>query len=125
MDSLFLGDTVRLRLRGQKCSHCNRVAFPPNPYGCEICGAPKDALLEQPLAGEGRLKAFATTYLAPRKDMEAPFTVASIALKDGPVIRALMREATDETLNVADAVHAVLVTKGETTELRFTRTQNA
>jgi len=125
MTSLFLEGTTPPRLRGQKCSVCNRVAFPPNPYGCEMCGAPVSALTEQPLTGEGHLKAFATTFLAPRKDMEAPFTVASIALKDGPVIRALMTTPTSETLNVGDAVQSVLVTKSEKPELRFTRMEKA
>lgn len=125
MDRLFLEGATPPRLRGQKCTVCNHVAFPPNPYGCEVCGAPKLALAEHPLAGEGRLKAFATTFIAPRKEMELPFTVASIALKDGLVIRALMAAPTDETLNIGDAVQSVLVTKNAGPELRFTLAEKA
>jgi uncharacterized OB-fold protein len=57
--------------------------------------------------------------------IQAPFTVASIALDDGPSIRATLTCPTDEALSVGDRVHSVLVPQGtdgegnETVELRF------
>jgi len=112
MNDLYLDGATPPPLRGQKCSACHAVAFPPNPYGCETCGAPASALAEHPLEGRGQLRAFATTFVPPRKDMAAPFTVASIALKDGPVVRALMTVPTDDSLRIGGAVRSVLVADG-------------
>jgi uncharacterized OB-fold protein len=113
-------------LHGQRCSACGRVAFPPNPYGCEACGAAPEALESRDLAGAGTLRAFATVHLHPGLGgIQAPFTVASIALDDGPAIRATLTCPTDEGLSVGDRVQAVLVSQGEddegieTVELRF------
>lgn len=55
------------------------------------------------------MRAFVTTHHGSRKDIAVPFTVASIALNDGPIVRAVMIEATDASLNVGDTVHSVLV----------------
>ncbi|MGB3625616.1 MAG: OB-fold domain-containing protein [Henriciella sp.] len=114
------------RLKGQHCCACGRVAFPPNPYGCEICGASGEQIEEQLLDGKGRLLAFVTTHHANQRDIAVPYTVASIALEDGPVIRALMKTPTDAELNVNDAVEAVLVSSetaaGDASpQLRFQR----
>jgi uncharacterized OB-fold protein len=123
MAQLFIEDSTPPALRGQRCGICDAVAFPPNPYGCEKCGAPATKLIDQALAGRGRLRAFATTFIPPRKDMPAPFTVASIALADGPVVRALLTSPTDESLSIGDEVQAVLVSipteNGAQTQLRF------
>jgi uncharacterized OB-fold protein len=122
MDGLVLDGGMTPRLRGQKCAACSNIAFPPNPYGCEICGAGASQLADFPLEGRGRLRAFATTQVAHRKDVTAPFTVASITLEGGPVIRALMTGATDQTLKIGDAVRAVVVKdagEGAARQLRF------
>ena len=75
---------------------------------------------EQLLAGKGRLLAFVTTHYANQRHISVPFTVASIALEDGPVIRALMSEPTDDALHVNDPVEAILVDGGKHGhELRF------
>jgi len=123
MTELFLAGMTPPSLRGQRCGACNSLSFPPNPYGCEKCGAPAAELIDHALAGRGRLQAFATTFLAPCKDMPAPFTIASIALEDGPVVRALLTSPTDESLSIGDVVQAVLVKNstedGARTQLRF------
>lgn len=126
MNELFLDATTPPSLRGQACAACSEVSFPPNPHGCETCGATASELSEFPLAGRGRLRAFATTYLPPRKDVDAPFTVAVIALEAGPVIRALMVDPTAEALKVGDAVRARIVTGGDgARQLRFELTEAA
>ncbi|HEY0942570.1 MAG TPA: OB-fold domain-containing protein [Steroidobacter sp.] len=124
MADLYVEGTLPPSLRGQRCRVCNAVTFPPNPYGCEQCGATGADLAEHALAGRGRLRAFATTFLPPRKDVPAPFTVASITLDDGPVVRALLTCPTDESLRIGGAVQAVLVEQqssenGMQTQLRF------
>ncbi|MCA8900601.1 MAG: OB-fold domain-containing protein [Hyphomonas sp.] len=109
MEELFVAGENPPRLKGQRCGNCGRVSFPPNPYGCESCGASGAAIHEQLLKGKGRLLAFVTTRHAPQRRISVPFTVASIALEDGPVIRGLMSLPTDEGLHVGDSVEAVAV----------------
>lgn len=112
MGDLYIEGTLPPSLRGQRCRVCNAVTFPPNPYGCEKCGATAADLAEHALAGRGRLRAFATTFLSQHKDVPTPFTVASIALDDGPVVRALLTCPTDESLRIGGAVQSVLVAQG-------------
>jgi uncharacterized OB-fold protein len=122
---LYPAEGSRPPLHGQRCSACGRVAFPPNPYGCEACGAPPEKLEACELAGAGRLSAFATVHLHPGQGIQTPFTIASILLDDGPAIRATLTCPTDEGLSVGDRVHSILVSQGadgegnETVELRF------
>ncbi|MEE9279101.1 MAG: OB-fold domain-containing protein [Myxococcota bacterium] len=112
-------------LHGQRCGGCGRVAFPPNPYGCEACGAPGAELEPLDLAGAGTLQSFATAYRYQGQDIEAPFTVGSIVLDDGPAVRAILTCRTDEGLAIGDRVRSVLVPRGqddegnERVELRF------
>ncbi|MBW2416404.1 MAG: OB-fold domain-containing protein [Deltaproteobacteria bacterium] len=112
-------------LLGQRCAGCGHVAFPPNPYGCESCGAEPDALESRELAGAGELAAFATVHLHMGKGIEAPFTVGVVVLDDGPAVRATLTCPTDEGLRIGDRVQSVLVSQGsdddgnETVELRF------
>src|SRR3546814_232239 len=108
MNQLYVEGGGSLTLRGQKCAICNRIAFPPNPYGCEKCGAPVSDLSDHLLRGRGRLNAFATTWYGSSKTVAVPYTVGVIALEDGPVIRALLTHPTDEALKVGAAVCAVL-----------------
>ena len=102
------GDGVP-NLKGQRCNNCGHIAFPPNPYGCEVCGMSGDVVTGVRLAGRGRLLAFATTNHANQRDIPVPYTVASIELEDGPVIRALMTGPTDDGLKPGDIVEAVIV----------------
>ena len=112
-------------LLGQHCTACGRVAFPPNPYGCEACGAEPDSLEPRELAGRGSLAAFATVHLHVGKGIEAPFTVGVVVLDDGPALRATLTCRSDEGLSIGDRVESVLVSQGtddednETVELRF------
>jgi hypothetical protein len=112
-------------LFGQRCARCGYVAFPPNPYGCEACGAEPAELEPRPLAGAGRLAAFATVHLHPGREIEAPFTIGVIVLDDGPALRATLTCRTDEGLEIGDRVRSVLVPRAhdedgtEVVELRF------
>jgi len=111
-------------LLGQRCGSCGRLAFPPNPYGCEGCGAEPDQIAPEEIAGDGELAAFATVHLHPGKDIETPFTVGTIVLDAGPTLRATLTCATDDGLAIGNRVHAQLVPRpgkddGEVLELRF------
>lgn len=120
MEALYEKQGPATVLRGQHCRLCGHVAFPPNPYGCENCGGSGDALEGRMLAGRGRLLAFVSVNRAVRPNVAVPYTVGSIALEDGPVIRALMN-ADVAPLHVDSRVEAELIetTKGDAPQLRF------
>ncbi len=112
-------------LNGGRCRACGYVFFPPQWYGCESCGAPAEQLEPKSLRGEGTLASFATVHLYQGKDIEAPFTVGVIVLDDGPAIRAILAQRTDEGLRIGDRMRAVVVAVdgegGRANELRFAK----
>ena len=118
-------------LNGGKCRACGYVFFPPQRYGCESCGAPPEKLDAVQLAGRGRLHSYATVHLHQGKDIEAPFTIGLIVLDDGPAIRSMLINRTDEGLAIGDRMSSVLVAAGtdqegnEMVDLRFARTEAA
>lgn len=127
MNALYEKQGAVIALRGQHCRHCSRVAFPPNPYGCENCGAPGGALEDRPLAGRGRVLAFVDVNRAVRPNVSVPYRVGSIGLEDGPIIRALMNMDPGSALEVDDKVEAELVdiSGNDTPQLRFRRMETA
>lgn len=116
-------------LNGRRCRACGYVFFPPQSYGCEYCGAPGDQLEPKALRGAGKLASFATVHLHQGKDMEAPFTVGLIVLDDGPALRAILTQRTDEGLRIGDRMRAEIVdtnsdgSRGR--ELRFRKEEAA
>ena len=74
-------------LLGGVCA-CGHVFFPLQAYGCELCGGTD--LRPRALSGVGRLLAAARVHLHAGKGREAPFTIGSIRLEDGPIIRTLI-----------------------------------
>jgi len=74
-------------LLGGACA-CGYVFFPLQRYGCERCGGLD--LEPRVLTGAGRLLAAARVHLHAGKGREAPFTVGSIKLDDGPIVRTLI-----------------------------------
>jgi hypothetical protein len=102
------------------------VFFPPQWYGCEVCGAGIEQLELKSLAGKGKLSSFATVHLHQGKGIEAPFTVGVIVLDDGPAIRAVLTDKTDAGLKIGDEMRAVLVATTDESnapvkELRFAK----
>lgn len=74
-------------LRGGACA-CGYVFFPMQSYGCERCGSL--SLSERALRGEGVLLASTRVHLHAGKARTAPFTVGSIRLDDGPIVRTVL-----------------------------------
>lgn len=100
------------------------MAFPPNPYGCESCGALPAQLEPRELAGSGALEAFATVHQHAGRGIETPFVIGLVLLDDGPALRATLTSKTDEGLAIGQRVRSVLVPagtddRGEIVELRF------
>ena len=116
-------------LNGARCRACGYVFFPPQSYGCESCGATPEQVERKSLRGEGTLASFATVHLHQGKDIEAPFTVGLIVLDDGPAVRAILTQRTDEGLKIGDRMRAVIVNTnaegGRASELRFSKQENA
>ena len=75
---------------GHRCRRCGRRAFPPDPYGCERCGATADELEAIDLAARGTIHALATVHRHHHPRPETPFTVATIVLDDGVTLKAVL-----------------------------------
>lgn len=75
---------------GHRCLQCGRAAFPPDPYGCERCGADVDRLQSISLVAAGTIRAVATVHRHHHPRPETPFTVATIVLDDGIALKAIL-----------------------------------
>ncbi len=107
-------------LIGQQCRHCARVAFPPDPYGCEACGALIDQLEPIELRAAGVVQAVATVHRHHRDVPPTPFTVAAIVLDDGPLLKAVLTDRSSEA-DVGDRVCGVAEPPDSPLPLRFAR----
>jgi uncharacterized OB-fold protein len=120
-------------LKGGKCSACGYVFFPLQAYGCEVCGQTGEALQPHALSGTGTLVASAKVHIhnprAPAKDNgvkphEAPFTIGSIKLDDGPTVRTLLVDVDEAALRPGQRMVTRLVSVAsgdrEILDLRFT-----
>ena len=76
-------------LHGGRCS-CGYVFFPMQRYGCEKCGLAGSDLAPRTLSGRGVLVASVTVHMHARPERKAPFTIGTIRLDDGPVVRTLL-----------------------------------
>ncbi|MGO9453965.1 MAG: Zn-ribbon domain-containing OB-fold protein [Candidatus Binataceae bacterium] len=122
--ALYSADSRRPpSLNGGRCRACGYVFFPPQQYGCESCGAPRDQIESVTLAGRGALHSFATVHLYQGKGIA--FTVGVILLDDGPSIRSILTCRTDEGLKAGDRMNATFSSQGtddqgrEMVELQF------
>jgi hypothetical protein len=101
-------------LLGGACE-CGHVFFPPQTYGCERCG--RMSLATRALSGAGKLLASARVHLHGGKTRAAPFTIVSVRLDDGPIVRTLL--AGDDAVHPGDRMVTMLVpvTNAEGAEL--------
>lgn len=90
---------------GGECT-CGYVFFPMQNFGCERCG--RTDLKARALTGRGRLIASARVHLHASKHRTAPFTVGSIKLEDGPIVRTLLVED-ERPFHPGDAVVTSLI----------------
>lgn len=65
-----------LLLRGIECGVCGSVQFPPQPYGCEACGADPGQLREKLFAAQGTLRTYTTVHHDQK--LATPFQVAEV-----------------------------------------------
>ncbi len=93
---------------GQRCRACDRTAFPPDPFGCERCGAEVDQLDEVELGATGSIHAVATVRRHHRPRPETPFTVATIVLDSGVSLKAVL-DGDGSGAEVGDRVRGITV----------------
>ena len=91
---------------GHRCAICLRIAFPPDPYGCEKCGALATELDEFELEAKGSVRAVAKVHRHHHPSPSTPFTVGVVELVAGPVLKAIVE---GEAVAVGDSVIGVLV----------------
>ncbi|MGI9611484.1 MAG: Zn-ribbon domain-containing OB-fold protein [Acidimicrobiales bacterium] len=96
------------RLIGHVCGACGRQAFPPDPYGCERCGAPAKELVRCELEARGTIQAVAVVHRHHRPVPPTPFTVATIVLGDGIALKAVLDEGEAEPGTDPPAVGSVV-----------------
>ena len=75
---------------GQTCGACGRRSFPPDPYGCEACGATVDRFAPTELAATGVIHAVATVHRHHHPRPQTPFTVATVVLDDGVTLKGVL-----------------------------------
>lgn len=75
----------KILLRGVECRRCGSIQFPPQPYGCEACGADASQLQEKLILAEGELRTFTTVHLDQK--LATPFQVAEVQTEASQPIR--------------------------------------
>ncbi len=78
-----------VEIDGSRCGGCALVAFPPERYGCERCGALAAHHEPLNLAATGAVIASATVHRHHHPTPATPFVVVEVALDAGPVLKAL------------------------------------
>ncbi len=74
---------------GTRCG-CGRVAVPPEPYGCDVCGALPATLAAIEVELVGVVRGVATVHRHHRPEPKTPFTVVEMALDAGPVLKGVL-----------------------------------
>ena len=95
-------------LNGTRCPGCGRVATPPEPYGCEQCGALVDTLEPVELAASGTVHGTATVHRHHKPEPATPFTVVEVVLDGGPALKGVLA-AGSEPVAIGDRVSGVVV----------------
>ena len=102
MTGLFEVRDGRVTLAVGRCEPCGRLFFPPQSYGCEVCGATGGELAVVGVAAVGTLL---DAVRVPGGDGTRPgFTVAEIRLAAGVVVRALAADGMTSGTEVVGAV---------------------
>ncbi len=80
----------RYNLVGEVCGHCDEKIFPPRDI-CPNCGDEAKELYT--FSGKGEVYSYTTVYEAPTGfEEQAPYTVALVKLKEGPMITAQLTD---------------------------------
>lgn len=85
-DTLWiLGEGDAALLWGRHCAACGTDSFPPQDYGCVVCGAHGDTFEARSLPSEGTLLTF--TAVQVHETEPVPFSLGDVELDCGPIVR--------------------------------------
>ena len=91
-------------LAASRCPQCGLLAVPPEPFGCERCGAPAAPLSAASVSSAGVVVGHAVVHEHARPEPPTPFVVVEVRLDDGPVLRSLLRGAGPGDVDLGDRV---------------------
>ncbi len=94
-------------LQGGRCI-CGHVFFPMQGHGCEVCGRHGADLQPMALTGRGKLLSSTVVHLHADKARATPFTIGKIALADGPVVRTLLVDPSQQISPGTEMVTALV-----------------
>lgn len=95
----------RYYLKATKCLTCNSIYFPPRSV-CPKCRR-KGKIVETKLSGKGEIYSFTRVYVPPEGlEKQAPYYLAIIKLKEGPMITAQIVDVEDG-IKIGDRVEVV------------------
>ena len=95
----------RLALVGEVCPQCQAKIFPARGV-CPECGGVAKAAFR--FSGKGEAYSFTTQHSVPAGFEEnAPYTVALVKLKEGPIITAQLTDVGDREVKIGTPVEMV------------------
>lgn len=95
----------RYALQGEVCPHCDVKIFPPRDV-CPACGGEAKTLFN--FSGLGEVYSFTEIKNAPAGfEEQAPYTVALVQLKEGPMVTAQLTDMGDEPARIGMPVEMV------------------
>ena len=95
----------RYALVGEVCPHCQAKLFPPRDV-CPHCGG--EAKQQYTFSGQGEVFSYTVMQDAPAGYEEnAPYTVAIIKLKEGPMITAQLTDLGEQPVEIGMPVEMV------------------
>lgn len=106
-DTLWiLGEGDAALLWGRHCAACGTDSFPPQDYGCVVCGAHGDTFEARSLPSEGTLLTF--TAVQVHETEPVPFSLGDVELDCGPIVRGKL--AANVAPQIGVRVRGVIVT---------------
>ena len=95
----------RYALVGEVCPHCQAKLFPPRDV-CPHCGG--EAKQQYTFSGQGEVFSYTVMQDAPAGyDENAPYTVAIIKLKEGPMVTAQLTDLGEKPVEIGMPVEMV------------------
>lgn len=108
-------------LRCVHCADCGADLFPPQDYGCTVCGAHGPQLTEVDLPAEGTLHSFAAVHV--HKGQATPFTIGELALDAGPVLRVRLGDGAEP--RIGERLRGTVVERDGERGLEFVAVEDA
>ncbi|HOE02472.1 MAG TPA: Zn-ribbon domain-containing OB-fold protein, partial [Anaerolineaceae bacterium] len=95
----------RYSLLGEVCPHCDSKIFPPRDI-CPECGG--EAKTDFAFSGKGKVYSYTVMRDAPAGyEQNAPYTVAIVALDEGPMVTAQLTDLGEEPVRIGMPVEMV------------------